>query len=183
MTSTAKAEVPNDSENDEKTSTQSAPCEQQQGSEAKPVYLGAAQPTLPERVAFTAALSNAGDMGPYETAITLVYTKVITNIGNHYSATTGIFKAPVRGAYYFTFTVFISTERGSVAGIDLCKNGVSIVSSVLWMNIPNHEYSTNTAILQLEEGDEVSMRLPEGRRVYDDVCNRSTFSGFLLFCL
>ncbi|XP_061109815.1 uncharacterized protein LOC133136373 isoform X2 [Conger conger] len=89
MTSTAKAEVPNDSENDEKTSTQSAPCEQQQGSEAKPVYLGAAQPTLPERVAFTAALSNAGDMGPYETAITLVYTKVITNIGNHYSATTG----------------------------------------------------------------------------------------------
>ncbi|XP_061109816.1 complement C1q-like protein 2 [Conger conger] len=136
-----------------------------------------------EKVAFTAALSNAGDMGPYETAITLVYTKVITNIGNHYSATTGIFKAPVRGAYYFTFTVFISTERGSVAGIDLCKNGVSIVSSVLWMNIPNHEYSTNTAILQLEEGDQVSMRLPKDHTIYDDEVNRCTFSGFLLFSL
>ncbi|KAJ8268650.1 hypothetical protein COCON_G00138220 [Conger conger] len=115
-----------------------------------------------EKVAFTAALSNAGDMGPYETAITLVYTKVITNIGNHYSATTGIFKAPVRGAYYFTFRVFVSTVPLSLAGIDLCKNGVSTVSTLMWVISPAHKYATNTAILQLEEGDQAPSSASHG---------------------
>ncbi len=43
--------------------------------------------------------------------------------------------------------------------------------------------SSNGAVLILEVGDVVYVKLWSGRRIYDDNNNHSTFSGYLLFPL
>ena len=40
-------------------------------------------------MAFSTALTNAGTLGPYNTDITLKYSKVLTNVGNAYNPVTG----------------------------------------------------------------------------------------------
>ncbi|KAI1901321.1 hypothetical protein AGOR_G00033100 [Albula goreensis] len=133
------------------------------------------------KVAFSAALTNAGNVGPVNTDTTLVYTKVFTNIGNHYNPATGIFTAPVRGVYYFRFNSYGSGSSIFI-GSALYKNGQRIVSGLDHQtSIDKEDSSSSAAVLQLEERDQVYMLLLSGFIVYDDFHNRSTFSGFLLF--
>ncbi|XDV25946.1 hypothetical protein PO909_029770 [Leuciscus waleckii] len=134
-------------------------------------------------IAFSAALkkSSSGNyIGPFTTEITLTYRNVFTNIGNAYNPITGVFTAPLKGAYMFRVSVF---GRGpTVATADIFKNGERMVMA--------HEYqpqrdlnSSNGVVLLLEVGDVVYVRLLSGCRIYDDQNNRNTFSGFILFPL
>ncbi|KAI4806647.1 hypothetical protein KUCAC02_017464 [Chaenocephalus aceratus] len=66
------------------------------------------------KVAFSAALS-PGKFGPYNTETPLVYRRSITNLGGAYSSNTGVFTAPVRGAYYFRFTA-MNNKHGEEYG-------------------------------------------------------------------
>ncbi|KAG7455094.1 hypothetical protein MATL_G00252750 [Megalops atlanticus] len=133
------------------------------------------------KVAFSAALTDAGHVGPFNTDITLVYTKVFTNIGNHYSPATGIFTALVKGVYYFRFTAF-GFGSSIIIGSALYKNGQSIIHMYDYQGSGEHDDdSSNAAILQLEVGDQVYLRLPSSHQVFDNIRNRCTFSGFLLF--
>ncbi|XP_062273495.1 adiponectin-like isoform X2 [Scomber scombrus] len=134
------------------------------------------------KVAFSLGLTDAGQVGPFNTDITLKFSKVFTNFGQAYSPTTGHFTAPVRGAYYFSFTTVDNRIYvGSV--VYLYHND----KRVLWNHDYNDEYGhtnlSNSMVLQLEKGDVVYMVLPASYSVYDDRDDRSTFNGFLLFPL
>ncbi|XP_030647992.1 cerebellin 17 isoform X2 [Chanos chanos] len=132
-------------------------------------------------VAFTVALTNSGRVGPFNADTTLVFSKVITNFGDAYNPITGVFTAPVKGVYYFYANIFgYFSERWM--GVAFYKNRNSVFTLYDTSN-GNHEYASNVAILQLEKGDVVYMRLVKNHEIYDDPLNHTTFSGFLLFAI
>ncbi|ROL46379.1 Complement C1q-like protein 4 [Anabarilius grahami] len=134
-------------------------------------------------IAFSAGLmqSGSGFIGPFTTEITLTYRNVLTNIGNAYNPVTGIFTAPLKGAYMFRVSVYC--HGGTPATVSIYKNEEHMVLA--------HTHHTqgalaasNGLVLILEVGDVVYVRLWSGRRIYDDGKeNHNTFSGFLLFPL
>ncbi|XP_041798183.1 complement C1q tumor necrosis factor-related protein 3-like [Chelmon rostratus] len=135
------------------------------------------------KVAFTAALTDSGLLGPFNTDTTIVYSKVFTNTGQAYNPFTGIFTAPVKGVYYFRFTGM--DHRSAVhMGVALYKNGQRLMLTYE-INVNNgyFEHMSNGATLELEKGDTVYLRLPANKGLYDNNESHNTFSGFLLFTL
>ncbi|KAL2102307.1 hypothetical protein ACEWY4_001475 [Coilia grayii] len=134
------------------------------------------------KMAFTASLYSSGDntLGPLSGDTNIVFRNVITNVGDAYSPTTGIFKAPHKGVYYFRFTAFnIGKDAKRVA---LLKNGNAIVTVTDNQSSEyREESSSNAAVLELNIGDEVNLVLRADHSVYDDEHHHTTFSGFLLF--
>ncbi|XP_053188118.1 heavy metal-binding protein HIP-like [Scomber japonicus] len=133
------------------------------------------------KVAFSLGLTDKGQVGPFNTDITLKFSKVFTNFGQVYSPSTGLFTAPVRGAYYFSFnTIDIRSDISLL--VYLYHNDKRVLAI--------HNYSSNgsasvsnSLVLQLEKGDEVYLLLPAGEAVYDDPAHHTSFNGFLLFPL
>uniref|UniRef100_A0A096LXJ9 Cerebellin 17 n=1 Tax=Poecilia formosa TaxID=48698 RepID=A0A096LXJ9_POEFO len=133
------------------------------------------------KVAFSLGLTNAGRLGPYNTDITLRFSKILKNYGQAYNPDTGVFTAPVRGAYYFRFT-FCEINNAHWMGIHLYHNSKIIMTNYDRSNT-YYEIMSNGVILELERGDVVYMVLQAPYTVYDDHRNYSTFTGFLLFQL
>uniref|UniRef100_A0A3P8Z0C9 C1q domain-containing protein n=2 Tax=Esox lucius TaxID=8010 RepID=A0A3P8Z0C9_ESOLU len=130
------------------------------------------------KVAFSAALSES--KGPFDTDTTLVYKHVITNIGNAYSPSTGIFKAPVSGTYYFRFTAFSYTNNHR--RVSLYKGGQLVVTVTdIQSGQDGEDSGSNGVTLQLEKGEEVYTQLKAQHHVYDDYAHHTTFTGFLIF--
>ncbi|XP_077065613.1 uncharacterized protein LOC143718437 [Siphateles boraxobius] len=133
-------------------------------------------------IAFSASMmqSGRGDIGPFTSEITLTYRNVFTNIGNAYNPITGIFTAPLKGAYMFRISVLGYGPTPSVASI--YNNGKLVVMA--YARQPQWEVnSSNGVVLILEVGDVVYVRLESNSRIYDSLNNYNTFSGFLLFPL
>uniref|UniRef100_A0A8C5DAT0 C1q domain-containing protein n=1 Tax=Gouania willdenowi TaxID=441366 RepID=A0A8C5DAT0_GOUWI len=128
------------------------------------------------KVAFYAALSNAGHVGPYNMDIILAFNKLYTNVGNAYNSATGFFTAPVHGVYSFQFTV-CGSLFGNV-GVFMLKNNQIIMHNYEWKEDAAFEYITNSVTLELFAGELIHMRLPAGSSVYDNINSHSTFSGF-----
>ena len=133
------------------------------------------------KVAFSAGLYNSGYIEAGNTDLNLVFTRIITNVGQAYSKMTGFFTAPVKGVYYFRFTV-VDLLTGSML-IRIVKNGEQVMQLAEYDTDGQNSYLSSGVTLQLEVGDVVNMRLPVGYRLFDDSNNHSTFSGFLLFPL
>ncbi|XP_076024254.1 uncharacterized protein LOC143014315 isoform X2 [Genypterus blacodes] len=133
------------------------------------------------KVAFYASLTNSGHVGPFNTEITLKYSNVWTNIGNAYHAATGFFTAPVRGVYYFQFT--LCNNLAGSRGVYMFKNNQRILFNWGYQEKAGLKCLTNAAALELQAGDEIHLRLPSGHSVYDDFNRYSTYIGYLLFPL
>ncbi|XP_039634048.1 complement C1q-like protein 4 [Perca fluviatilis] len=135
------------------------------------------------QVAFSAALlpqDQQPTIGPLPTDTTLIYTYVITNIGNAYNSKTGAFTAPMRGAYNFewTFGAFGDNSHGS--GGWLVKNS-EYVFMAFEQQATGFMTTSKGATLLLEVGDVVFVRLMANTLAYADGSHHNTFSGFLLF--
>ncbi|XP_041634953.1 complement C1q-like protein 2 [Cheilinus undulatus] len=131
------------------------------------------------KVIFSAAVGGPDSaVGPFNTATTLIYRTVITNIGNAYSSATGIFTAPVAGVYYFTF--FYHADGRHRAFLLLFKNSQKIVdSSDHASSFDKADNGGNAVILQLQQGDQVFMRMEPNTHVWGNPCV-TTFSGYLI---
>uniref|UniRef100_UPI0037E8A692 uncharacterized protein n=1 Tax=Semicossyphus pulcher TaxID=241346 RepID=UPI0037E8A692 len=134
------------------------------------------------KVAFSVGLTDVGQIGPFNTEITLKFSKVFTNIGEAYSPTTGIFTAPVKGAYYFRFNGW-DARLSNVIGIKLFHNDKRITECYDVNDQHGYVHVSNGFVLQLEKGDVVYTVLRINTSIWDDTNNRTTFSGFLLFSL
>ncbi|XP_027876948.1 complement C1q-like protein 4 isoform X1 [Xiphophorus couchianus] len=135
------------------------------------------------KVAFGASISageNSENIGPFNTHTTVIYKKVYFNTGS-FNRGTGIFTAPVKGAYYFSFSGHNLSSKAM--GLQLMKNGQQMVTVVNHVAGNRHETATNGMTLQLEVGDQVYMRLYENTWIFDNSNDHSTFIGYLLFPL
>ncbi|XP_053186849.1 heavy metal-binding protein HIP-like [Scomber japonicus] len=133
------------------------------------------------KVAFSLGLTDDGQIGPFNTDTTLKFSKVFTNFGQVYSPTTGLFTAPVRGAYYFSFNL-LDIRSNTWRDVFLYHND----KRVLWSqnySVNDGESVSNSLVLQLEKGDVVYLVLRAGDSVYDDGYDYTSFNGFLLFPL
>uniref|UniRef100_A0A3P9PS62 Complement C1q tumor necrosis factor-related protein 3-like n=1 Tax=Poecilia reticulata TaxID=8081 RepID=A0A3P9PS62_POERE len=130
------------------------------------------------KVAFGASISVGGSVGPFNTHITLVYKKIYTNTGS-FNPGTGIFTAPVKGVYYFSFSGHNHSTQPM--GLQLMKNGEQMVTVYNHAAGNRPETATNGMTLQLEVGDQVYVRLMENTWIFDNYNDHGTFIGHLLF--
>uniref|UniRef100_A0A3B3YIC7 C1q domain-containing protein n=1 Tax=Poecilia mexicana TaxID=48701 RepID=A0A3B3YIC7_9TELE len=137
-----------------------------------------------KHLAFSASLlaSGQGHTGPFNTHITLIFKRVVTNIGNAYNRETGLFTAPVRGVYHFEFYIYGGGSSTNPTSAELVKNGEKIFMS--WTSQPTGgQKASNGVSLLLEIGDVVFMRMWANSRIYDNNDRHTTFSGHLLFTM
>ncbi|XP_071167996.1 complement C1q-like protein 3 [Mytilus edulis] len=125
--------------------------------------------------AFSASMTNAKVLGATEI---LQFDKVWTNNGNDYDPNTGIFKAPFKGVYQFSFTVMSSS--GKNLWVFLWQNQTPLVSVY-----PGTGYNEGTAnmVLNLEKGDKVYVRCGRSGNGYINTGKGywySMFSGYLI---
>ncbi|XP_051990726.1 cerebellin 13 [Xyrauchen texanus] len=133
-----------------------------------------------KKVAFSAGLLSTGSQqfGPFSTQENLVYKKIFINTGNAYDSNTGIFTAPVNGAYFFRF--YVHSHPDKQMAVSLFKNSER-QCSVFSLKPLTNSNASNGVILTLEKGDRVYTQLWADSWVYDDENSFTSFSGFLLF--
>nr|XP_020447820.1 complement C1q-like protein 2 [Monopterus albus] len=128
------------------------------------------------RIAFYVGLKN-----PHEGYEVLKFDDVITNLGNHYDSSTGKFTCHVSGIYFFTYHVLMRGGDGTSMWADLCKNGQVRASAIAQDADQNYDYASNSAVLHLDSGDEVYVKLDGGKAHGGNNNKYSTFSGFILY--
>ncbi|XP_073331689.1 uncharacterized protein [Pagrus major] len=129
------------------------------------------------KVAFSATITASNNVftGPGSShRRTLIFNRVFTNIGKAYNSKTGIFTAPRKGVYHFSFMTFGYCYYTS--GAILVKNGHYQVSTWEFKGPDTSDTTSNTVILELNVGETVSIILWRGGKVHSSV-----FSGFLVF--
>ncbi|XP_034038484.1 cerebellin-4-like [Thalassophryne amazonica] len=108
---------------------------------------------------------------------TAVYARLRKNTGS-FNPNTGIFTAPVRGLYYFSYSGHNHSSKSM--GLQLMKNGrhITMVYNHPYGN--RYETATKGTTLYLNVTDQVYMRLMKHNWIFDNNNYHSTFVGFLV---
>ncbi|XP_076112102.1 complement C1q-like protein 4 [Mytilus galloprovincialis] len=123
-------------------------------------------------IAFYATLSKSLTISG---SSTVVFDKIFTNTGDAYDSKTGIFRAPVKGLYYFDCT-FLSF--GTQLHLILMKNNNRLTYG---HSFSNRDAGSMSGTLELEIGDKVFIQhYPKSQVLQDDY---SSFTGYMISTL
>jgi hypothetical protein len=111
---------------------------------------------------------------------TLVFDHVITNAGNGYDRSTGVFTAPIAG--YYAFFLVMMEPSGAThhdLSVSIVKNG-AIVDQAYVHNDPSDlaEQGYTHSVIQLSAGDRVWARQETGDSVRGSLW--TVFTGYLV---
>ena len=123
---------------------------------------------------FTARLSHhMTELGAQQT---IVLDSVLINNGNSYSPVTGVFTAPKRGTYLFFGSIL--SHYSDYVETEITVNGNKVLAYLYSKGTNSYDQGSNMAIVHLEAGDKVWMRLigHEGTKVFGN--GWCTFSGY-----
>ncbi|XP_073691683.1 complement C1q-like protein 2 [Garra rufa] len=129
-------------------------------------------------VAFSASVGCGGLFGPFNTDVTLIYKNVITNVGDAYNNTTGIFTVPVHGVYYFSFFYHCGADQPTL--LALHRNGKQVAITKHHKSSCFTENGGNGLTLLLEKGEHVYIVLKKNTRIWDESNVTTVFCGFLI---
>lgn len=117
-------------------------------------YLG--RVTMPYQPCFRATRSTGSQA--FGGFTTLIYDVVRLNTGNHYNSSTGVFTAPVGGAYAFSFNYY--TDDNTSEMVDLVLNDSTIIGRTeLRVNLGNNSViSSGMIIYYLNANDNVRVK-------------------------
>ncbi|VDI41032.1 Hypothetical predicted protein [Mytilus galloprovincialis] len=108
----------------------------------------------------------------------VIYDEVITNDGNSYNPSTGIFTGPTEGLYSFSWTT--TTQANKLFFTDLTVNGNMIARNHAGHDNVNLSAS-HTVVVHLKKNDKVNIKVVNnhvGQFIYGD--GWSSFSGFMI---
>ncbi|XP_053470101.1 complement C1q-like protein 3 [Ictalurus furcatus] len=109
----------------------------------------------------------------------LKFSTVMTNLGGRYDSLTGTFTCNLAGVYHFSYHI---VKNGLSLRADLVLNDHKIVASAVAVDALHTDTASNSAVLQLRDGDRVYVRLNKSDSTLKDTQNLfSTFSGHLLY--
>ncbi|KAM6948891.1 complement C1q-like protein 3b [Aplochiton taeniatus] len=111
----------------------------------------------------------------------LKFDDVVTNVGNHFDPSTGKFTCSIPGIYFFVYHVLMRGGDGTSMWADLCKNNQVRASAIAQDADQNYDYASNSAVLHLEPGDEIYIKLDGGKAHGGNNNKYSTFSGFMVY--
>merc|ERR1711860_2920 len=117
----------------------------------------------------------------------LKFPKIVTNLGGAFDGSSGVFTAPVKGAYTFSFSGQQSSatdDGNNYIDLFVIKNGATVFTiyddentpdeNQIWQNI-NSIFS-----LELNENDTVNLKLDTADKLYATSNARLTFMGQLV---
>ena len=121
--------------------------------------------TLPAIPCFTGRLTTSNSVdtsNPYTTTGTIKYDNIEVNQGSCYSASTGLFTAPVAGIYFAIVHHLTNVTASTDASVEIKKNGSSTIANAYAS--PNGEYVNLTCqtLVSLSVNDTLNTNLSSG---------------------
>ncbi|XP_052709240.1 uncharacterized protein LOC128184009 [Crassostrea angulata] len=130
-----------------------------------------------KKVAFSAIIKHFTSQNEQ----TVVFSKVLSNVGGAYNNQDGVFTVPISGTYIFFCKITQSSNKYDML-FQFTLNGSAMTNNMVYGR-PDHAFrtSSNLIVLQLIPGDRVWIKMVLGGRHYSyGAGGDQSFSGFML---